>query len=297
MSSEIDYQPTCTFQRREVTAHRPPRPPVADIEAQHDLVLADIFDDHGRGESARGRFRAARVLHEQAMAVRRARWGEADPRLSRSFTLLGELSLREGRVDEAAWLLGQAHTAAARRADGDDMHLAATLHNLAAVARRRGEFAESARLAGVALEIKRARLRPEHPSIALTLCALADLARRTGHPREALRRYAQARAIYERAGEDALAGLATALIGMARVHLEQGSRIEARFLLERALRIRDAVVVTPAQSAGVRALLGEAIRDEDPSAARELLRAALREYQHHECACPDRLERLRALAA
>ncbi|MBZ5714849.1 tetratricopeptide repeat protein [Nannocystis pusilla] len=306
MYTDFEYQPTRAFRRDELPglcavmdgeiADESASAPPPDSQADRDLAFADSLDAQGRAEASRGRFRAARAFHEQAMELRRTHHGEADPRLLWSFTWLGELSYREGLVEEARWLLAQAHQIACKRFQPDDLQFAVTLHNLAVVARKAGDHVEATRLGEQALAIKVERLGWEHASVARTLCTLGNLARLTKRRRVALCYFDRARTIYEKTEGGVNAGLATALVGMARVHTSMGSKVSARFLLERALQIREAVSVPPAQSAGVRVLLSQVLDDDDRTAAHELVHAALDEYERHESARPELLEHLRGLA-
>lgn len=304
MHTDFEYQPTRAFRRGELPvlpsleevagAEEAAEQPL-DSQVARDLALADSLDERARADATRGRFRAARVLHEQAMELRRTHHGEADPRLLWSFTWLGELSYREGLLEEARWLLQQAHQIACKRFQPDDLQFGVTLHNLAVVARKAGDYAEATRLGEQALAIKVERLGWEHPSVARTLCTLANLARLCRRRRIALCYFDRARTIYEQTEGGVNAGLATVLVGMARVHVSMGAKVSARFLLERALQIREAIEVTPAQSAGVRVLLSQVLDEDDITAAHELVHAALREYECHECARPELIDHLRSL--
>ncbi|MCY0990933.1 tetratricopeptide repeat protein [Nannocystis sp. ILAH1] len=266
-----------------------------DSQADRDLAFADSLDDRGRTEAARGRFRAARALHEQAMELRRTHRGEADPRLLWSFTWLGELSYREGLIEEARWLLQQAHQVACKRFQADDLRFGVTLHNLAVVASKAGDNGEATRLGEQALAIKVEQLGWDHPSVARTLCVLGNLARRCKRRRVALCYFERARTIYEKTEGGVNAGLASTLVGMARVHVSMGAKVSARFLLERALQIREAVNVSPAQSASVRVLLSQVLDDDDHTVACNLVHAALQEYERHESPRPELVEHLRNL--
>jgi tetratricopeptide (TPR) repeat protein len=306
MHTDFEYQPTRAFRRGELPAMSFGGERVEEVEDQpeaaeesplaRDLALADSLDERGRGDAAKGRYRSARVLHEQAMELRRKHLGEADPRLMASFTWLGEISCREGLIEEARWLLQQAHAIACKRFAPDDLQLAATLHNLAVVTRRVGDLAEATQLGEQALAIKVEHLGWEHPSVARTLCTLGYLAHQSRRRRVALCYFERARTIYEQTEGGVNRGLSTVLVGMARVHVSMGAQVSARFLLERALQIREAVDVTPAQSAGVRALLSEVLDADERTAAHALATAALREYECHESARSELLAHLRQLA-
>lgn len=254
--------------------------------SQHDedeAVFAAELDEHGRAEAERGAYGVARALIEKAVEIRRRLHGERDPKLVRSFSWLGSLALLQGEVEQAEWLYQQAYTAAEHQYGAGHVRTAATLHNLGLVAQRCGQHAEAAQLYERALAIKLHQLGWGHASVAATLTNLGNLARLQDDSHNALQLYAQAREIYERTLGGANPGLATALTGMGRVYLKLGQTDEARFVLERALRIREALQVAPMQLAGSRLLLAQAIRHTEPGQALALVRRALREYE----ASPD----------
>src|SRR5687768_7685288 len=99
MNTDFEVQPTTAFDRTffarmlDVPGSALEAPPVAlEDPAASALAQADIFDQHGREEAARGHFNASRVLHERAIEIRRQWLGEADPKMSQSFTWLGTLA-------------------------------------------------------------------------------------------------------------------------------------------------------------------------------------------------------------
>lgn len=251
--------------------------------AEDEAVFAAELDEHGRAEAERGAYGVARALIEKAVEIRRRLHGERDPKLVRSFSWLGSLALLQGEVEQAEWLYQQAHVAAEHQYGAGHVRTAATLHNLGLVAQRCGQHAEAAQFYERALAIKLQRLGWGHASVAATLTNLGNLARLQEDAHNALQLYAQAREIYERTLGGANPGLATALTGMGRVYLKLGQIDEARFVLERALRIREALQVAPMQLAGSRLLLAQAIRHTEPGQALALVRRALREYE----ASPD----------
>lgn len=264
MTAELDYQATRAFTRPElflVPASLAAPEPVDEGRAR-ELALADALDERGRMNAVRGEPKAARVLHEQAMELRRKHYGERDPWLPRSFTWLGELFLREQRVEEACWALEQAHRLACNRFSPVDLRVATALHNLAVVARRRGDLEKASELGEEALSLKVEQLGWDDPSVAMTLCLLAGVARRMRELAVALTYYDRARAIYEKTIGGVNAGLAVALIGLAQVHLDYGVAVSARFLVERALQIHEAIELSPAQVAAAQALLSRANAEE-----------------------------------
>jgi len=286
MNTDFEVQPTTAFDRTHFAKLFAPPEPAAessavalDDPAVAALAQANIFDSHGREEAARGHFNASRVLHERAIEIRRQWLGAADPQMSQSFTWLGTLAIREGRLDEAQWLCEQARTAAEKLRGPAHPRVAAALNNLGVLARMRGDLTRAADYYEQALAIKLDSLGWDHPSVGATLANLGNLARESGDLRTALCYFARAREILEDTEGGTSPTLATVLVGMGRVHLQFGACETARWVLERALRIREAAHVTPSQLAAARLLLGTALLDSHPEDARELVVVALREYE------------------
>lgn len=297
METDFEYVSTRHFDRdawnnflkekSEPTAtdEAPPQP----LDEPHDprvdaLNTAEAFDEEGRMEYARGRYGAARAMHERAMEIRRQTFGEADPFLTRSFTLLGNLSIIEDRLDEAEWLHTQAYRIATKQYGQYHPAAAVVLHNLGVLARRRGDLAAALCLYEHALMIKQECLGDDHPSVAATMANLGNVSRLQGDLRASLAYYSRAREIYESTEGGVSHGLASTLVGMGRVHIDFGVTESAVFMFERALRIREALHVSPAQLAGCRYLLAVALEVDRPAEACALLVSALREYEIHPCA-------------
>jgi len=108
--------------------------------------------------------------------------------------------------------------------------------------------------------------------------------------------YARARDIFEQTLGGVNAGLAAALIGLGRVHLQYGVHVSAAFMFERAVRIREAIEVSPVQLAGARLLLATALARSNPAEAREVLGTAIKDYQRAGAARPECMQAMRGLA-
>ena len=292
METDIEYVSTRHFDRdnwHKFLAERSAEPaqaeaapaPTVDLDDPNAeaLVTAEKFDEHGRAEFSRGRYDAARAMHERAMEIRRGICGEKDPKLTRSFTLLGNLSLTEERFEEAEWLYTQAYRTATKRFGDQHPMVAVALHNLGVLARRRGDLAGATKLYEHALAIKCEHFGEFHPSVAATLASLGNLARLQGDLHGSMEHYDRAREIYEATEGCISHGLASTLVGMGRVHLAYGLTESAVFLFERALRIREALIVSPTQLAACRFLLAMSLSDSWPVEARALFVTAIREYE------------------
>lgn len=265
-------------------------------EARETAAAADYFDHRGRLESESGRLDVARALHERALVLRRGVFGEADPRLLQSFTLLGAIALRDCRLDQAQWLFDQAHAVALKRHGPDHPHTAMTLNNLGVLARRRHNADKAATHLMEALAIKLAAHGNDHLNVASTLVNLGNLARARRDPRVALHCFSRACLIFDAHAPDS-PGHASALVGLARVHLNKGYEHYAVQMLERALAVRERHPVTPAQLAGVRLLLASAVEPHDPARARRLVAASLVTYETSDHPDPRHLEAMRAWLA
>lgn len=276
----------------------PAMPPPADPPPppSTEALLASVLDQRAVQESGRGRLAAARALHEQAMELRRKLLGEADPTLPQSFIWLGNLALREGRLEEAHWLYEQARQGVEKTYGATHVMMAVPLHNLAVTARHAGDLALAADLYEQALALKLEHLGWGHPSVATTLSNLGNLARHTGDAQAAMCYYAQAREIFEQTLGGVNSGLAASLIGLGRVHLQYGMHVSAAFMFERAVRIREAIDVTPIQLAGARLMLATALAPNQPDDAREVLGTAMKEYQRAGEVRPECVQAMRALA-
>lgn len=273
-----------------------PQPAVPTPPPSAEALLADVLDQRAVQESGRGRLAAARALHEQAMELRRKLFGEADPNLPQSFIWLGNLALREGRLEEARWLHEQARQGVEKAYGANHVLMAVPLHNLAVTARHSGDLALAADLYEQALALKLEHLGWAHPSVATTLSNLGNLARHTGDAQAAMCYYARAREIFEQTLGGVNSGLAASLIGLGRVHLHYGMHVSAAFMFERAVRIREAIDVTPIQLAGARLMLAKALARSQPDDAREVLGTAMREYQRAGEIRPECVQAMRALA-
>ena len=261
-----------------------------------EALLATVLDQRAVQESGRGHLAAARALHEQAVEIRRNLFGEADPNLPQSFTSLGNLALREGRLEEARWLHERARQGLEKMYGATHVLMAVPLHNLAVTARHGGDLTLAAELYEQALALKLEHLGWIHPSVATTLSNLGNLARDMGDSQAAMCYYAQAREIFEQTLGGVNSGLAASLIGLGRVHLDYGMHVSAAFMFERAVRIREAIEVTPVQLAGARLLLAKALAPSQPDDARAVLGTAMKEYQRAGATRPECVQAMRALA-
>jgi tetratricopeptide (TPR) repeat protein len=264
--------------------------------AGHDeeqAAFANELDEHGRAEADRGAYAMARALIEKAVEIRRRLYGERDPRRTRSLSWLGSLALKQGEIEQAQWLFQQALAAAEQQFGPDHPRTAVIVHYLGLVALKQGELDRASDLYDQALAIKLQHLGWEHTTVAATLTCLGNLAARQQNLVAAQQYYKRAQEIYELTLGATNTGLATALIGLGRVYLQLEQWHDARRVLERALRIREALGVHTLTLVGARVLLAQATRHDDPELAHALVSRALRDYESNPHAQPERVATLR----
>ena len=266
----------------------------SDRAAATDLAKAELFDSCALEESATGHYREARVMQEKAMVLRRQVHGEADPRLLQSFSNLGVIAFRQGRLDEATWLFVQVQEIAERRGLKGTPRMARILNDLGVIARNRGDDGEADALYRRALEIKIHQLGKQHLSVASTLINLARLDERAADLEAALARFLRAKEIAESYGSAGEPALIAALQGLGRLYLRQSKLDKARVALEKALRIRSSNVCTPEQISLARFLLATALERTEPTRARALVVLAIRCQQSSENANAENLEAMSA---
>lgn len=255
-----------------------------------DQDPASILEIHARAELAAGRAFAARAFCERAMALRRARYGEADVSLPASFCNLGAIALHANRVDDAIWHFEQAYDLVVRRSGGESPELASIYNNLGVIARRRGDHDLARSHYEAALAIKVERYGWEHRSVALSLVNLGRVAEAMGDLGVAGESYSRARVVAERTEGAVGPALAASLLGLGRVYLSRGEDVLAHFAFERALRIREAIPCPPLQLASARFAFALSLAPSAPSEAELLMRRALRDYRATDAARPEVIE-------
>ncbi|VFM95071.1 MAG: Tetratricopeptide repeat-containing protein [Candidatus Kentron sp. G] len=154
--------------------------------------LGHLLDRAGTYLQTRGEYAEARPLYEQALAIRRAVFGNEHPEVATDLNNLAELLKTQGQYAEARRLYEEA--LAIRRAALGDKHpdTAQSLNNLALLLKTEGEYAEARLLYEQTLAIHRAVFGEEHPATATSLNNLAGLLETQGEPAEARPLYEQA---------------------------------------------------------------------------------------------------------
>jgi CHAT domain-containing protein/tetratricopeptide (TPR) repeat protein len=140
-------------------------------------ALADLYLKAGDYERASG-------LIEQALEIRRTRFGDEDRDTAASFQQLAEFREELGAFAEAETLYRQA-LGVRRQADSGSIETAAALHGLGRLLSKMGNFAEAGQLLREALAIRERKLSAQDVEIAYTLYELAKIEACKGNDSEA----------------------------------------------------------------------------------------------------------------
>ena len=115
------------------------------------------------------------ALHQDALRLRRSRYGENHPELAGSLQNIGNCLLDLGRADEALPVLKKAAALKERFFKHDPSRLLSTYTSLGQCCTDLGEYPEAGRYLGAALDIETRIGGPNSPDLAARLLALAEL--------------------------------------------------------------------------------------------------------------------------
>jgi serine/threonine protein kinase/Flp pilus assembly protein TadD len=222
---------------------------------------AQMLDVVGRVYRELGAYDRALPVLEQALALRRAAFGERHPATAESLHHLGEALYAQGRYDAAEPLYRRA--LAVQRALLGEPHpdLARTLASLGHLLQDRGDYAGAERATREALAMRRAFFGAEHPDVAESLSSLAFQLQLQGRPAEAEPLLRDALAMRRRTLGAEHPAVAEAMSELGLHLVQRGRLAEAEPLYRDALAMR-------------RRLLGDA--HPDVSRVQGLLAALLR---------------------
>jgi len=200
-------------------------------------VRATLADAVGGVYRDRGLFAEARPFLEEALALRRASFGDEHPLVAESLHNLANLELRAGESERAEDRMREAIAIQRRAFPGGHRDLARGLNNLAGLLRRAGRPAEAEVPAREALAMRLSLFGPDHPEVAYALNTLATIRKDQGDVDEAEKLYR--RVIEIRRKKAAVTPeLANALNNLADLLVEAGRPREALPLHQEALRLR-----------------------------------------------------------
>jgi tetratricopeptide (TPR) repeat protein len=230
---------------REVTAREILDRGVQRIQTElkaEPAVQAELMDTMAEVYIALALFDQATPLVEQALALRRERFGSRHVDTAESVQRLCTLRTRRADFAAAEALCREALDVRQALLDPFDARVAYSLNDLAGIFSDRGRHAEAIPLYEQALAIRRKTLGPEHPytatiinNLGLTYFDLGDYAKSEPLQREglALRRKA--------VGDDSFE-VAVSLNNLATLLEARGNYAEAEPLFRRSLDIRRAVL-------------------------------------------------------
>lgn len=121
-------------------------------------------------------------LHQEALRIRRGRYGENHPELAGSFQNIGNCLLDLGRADEALPMLQKAAALKEYFFKNDPSRLLSTYTSLGQCCTDLGQYPEAGRYLGAALDIETRIGGPNSPDLAARLLALAELQMAQMHP-------------------------------------------------------------------------------------------------------------------
>jgi predicted ATPase len=214
-----------------------------------------------------GDFAAARALHEEGLAIRRAlgdQWGVAF-----SLTAMGFVAQHQG--DYGAARLLQEESLSIWRALGNELGVAWSLNSLADVAGHEGDFAGASSRLRESLTLRRAQ--GDQWGAAFALSGLGTMALYQGDLAAARGFYEESLAVRRGLGDRR--GIATSLANMGYVALRQGGLEEARSLLDESLAIQQELGDQWGVADALSGLGHVACRQGDWAAARSLLAEGL----------------------
>jgi tetratricopeptide (TPR) repeat protein len=223
--------------------------------------LADALNNLSVTLIGVGRYAEAAPLLARALAIDEKAIGGQTLRAARILGNLAEVARAQGRYDDAERAFRRALTIREKVLGLDHGNLRWTLANLAGVLRQQRRFDDAGAAAARALAVGEKGADAEHVDAPVPgLVALGEIAYDRGH-------YADARVYAERAlvladavqANDATAPL-DPLRDLARASLAVGRPRDALAAAERALTIAEANPMAPAEVAGVRFVLAQALR-------------------------------------
>jgi tetratricopeptide (TPR) repeat protein len=206
-------------------------------------VQADLFDDLARIENSLGLLDQALVHARRALALRQARLAPSDPRVGRSWMVLGEVQGSRGELAEAHKSLAVALAVLIPAEGADSLDVATARRTLGNVVERPQDRAEALSQLRQALAVFVRRKGESDPDSVETLINL-------GRALEWNEKYPEAEAAYRRAVD-----LYTRSLGPRHVRTAIAQSLLGS-LLDRVGRRREAKPLLEAAIAGERAALG-----------------------------------------
>ncbi len=228
------------------------------LGARHPDV-ADTLHNTASLYNMRGDFATGRPLLEQARAIWETALGPEHPRVAQCLDTLAVTLRNLGEYDEAIELFERALKLRKEVLGPDHPEVAQTLNNFGNLHLVRKEYDQAGRLHERALAIREKALGPDHPRVGQTLANLGAIRAEQGDNDVAAQLLERSLAILEKSVGPEHPGVANPLDNLAQLALKRGRAREAATWAERALRLREAGNSSPADLAGSRYLLAQAL--------------------------------------
>ncbi len=253
-------------------------------EAARLINLANV-------EEAAGAYAEARLLYEQALAIREAALGPDHPAVAMSLNNLANLYVSLGEPEKGRPLHERALAIREAALGPDHPDVAMSLLNLANVFKSADDTAQARKMYERALAILEGALGPEHAEVALCMHNLADLHGSSGDHAQARALGERSLALFEKTLGPEHPHVAASLTNLAGVDQATGAYAEARPRFERALAIREKAL-GPEHLGVARSLAnlaGLALAEGQPRMALPLLERAAKIFAAHDGVQPGEL--------
>jgi tetratricopeptide (TPR) repeat protein len=211
----------------------------AKVARADAAVTAGLLHEAGRYLWGRGEHPQARLVLEDALAIRETRLGPDHPDTATSLDALATVLRTQGDLDGARRRYQRALAIREAKLGPDHPDTARSLNNLGRNLRDQGHLDAARRLHERALAIREAQLGADHPATADSLGALALVLRDQGDLDGARRFQQRALGIRQSQLGPGHPDTAHSLNNLALVLADQGDLGTARTLHERALAIRE----------------------------------------------------------
>jgi len=186
---------------------------------------------------ARYQYTEAEKYYELACNIAKTLFGEQSEEVATTLNRLGEIRLRQGRVQDADWSFHRALTILESGQHPDGIQTAAVLNNLAVLQHRTGNLSRAAVLMRKVVGIFETGPAANEECLGTALSNLATMLRTVGTPSEALTTAQRAVSILERYKDTD--SFAVSLVTLSRLHMDNGDTARAETMLQRALRSID----------------------------------------------------------
>ena len=206
--------------------------------SREEILLSDIYNEHGLLNLALGEFAKAKDYFERALEIRKEQLGPNHVDVAASYNNLGMVYDDTGEFAKAKDYYERALEIRKKQLGPNHVDVAASYNNLGMVYRNTGEFAKAKDYHERALEIRKEQLGPNHVDVAASYNNLGTVYDDTGE-------FAKAKDYYERALEIRKEQLgpnhvdvAASYNNLGTVYDDTGEFAKAKDYHERALEIQ-----------------------------------------------------------